>query len=144
MIIVHIDTNQADVILERIQKGLSNLNPLWEMILVQALFPTFNTVFDTGGFGRWEPREDSEPNRLLQDTGELRNSLTQRNASGQIDERTPTTFTFGTDVEHAATHEYGRGAIPARPFISILEDNAVFNRLVERVATDYINKLSQV
>lgn len=48
------------------------------------------------------------PGRPLLDTGRLRASITYRvDASG---------FVVETNVVYAATHQFGRGAIPARPF----------------------------
>jgi phage virion morphogenesis protein len=49
--------------------------------------------------------------RILQDTGELRRSVHFRADDGGV--------AIGTNVKYARTHQYGRGKIPARPFLGI-------------------------
>lgn len=58
-------------------------------------------------------RRRGDRGKPLVDTGRLRASVTTR---PRIDS---TGFTITADPIYAATHQYGRGAIPARPFLPI-------------------------
>lgn len=60
----------------------------------------------------------------LVDTGRLRNSVT-------FDVRSGREVAIGTTVIYAPTHHFGRGRIPARPFMGVT--NAEENQLVRRI-----------
>lgn len=64
-------------------------------------------------------------NKPLLDTGRLRASITYR-ATRDFAE-------VGTNVVYGPTHQFGRGIIPARPFLAIQkEDEARMTRALER------------
>jgi len=54
---------------------------------------------------------------ILIETDKLFNSVTKLDAPYQILQVEPNDFTFGTYRPGATTHEYGRGYVPARPFM---------------------------
>jgi phage gpG-like protein len=62
---------------------------------------------------------DRDP-RIMHDRERLRISLTKRDSPDNVLEVTDNTIRFGTRVPYAATHQYGRGHIPARPIIKFL------------------------
>ncbi len=78
--------------------------------------------FDVGGRPqKWAKRSTSykgrrASNKLLIDTGRLINSITYDAFSSYVD--------VGTNVVYAATHQYGRDAIPARPFLMLQDEDA--------------------
>lgn len=56
--------------------------------------------------------------KILQDTGRLRNSIVApQNAPGGIWAVAPNQIEVGSNLVYAATHQYGRGPIPARPYV---------------------------
>jgi phage gpG-like protein len=58
----------------------------------------------------WAPRKDTKPHALLQKSTTLRKSI-------RVIGITNDTVTIGSDRKYAATHQLGRGGIPARPFL---------------------------
>jgi phage virion morphogenesis protein len=78
--------------------------------------------FDASGRPtKWPPRTTRyrgkrAKNKLLIDTGRLIDSITYRAHSTHVD--------IGTNVEYAATHQFGRDAIPARPFIMLQDEDS--------------------
>lgn len=58
----------------------------------------------------WAPRQDSKPHPLLMLSGTLETSLRQLSLSANQ-------VTIGSDRPYAATHQLGRDAIPARPYL---------------------------
>lgn len=56
--------------------------------------------------------------QILNDTGDLKNSI-----SAQVDAG-GNGVTVGTNIDYAATHQFGRGRIPARPFMPIRNGQA--------------------
>ena len=58
----------------------------------------------------WAPRQDDEPHALLQKKTLLRKSI-------RVLGVTNSQVTIGSDRPYAATHQLGRDAIPARPFL---------------------------
>lgn len=65
----------------------------------------------------WRPLERARrrgPGRPLLDTGRLRASITYH--------VTPEGFVLQTSVIYAATHQYGRGPVPARPYLPTTGD----------------------
>lgn len=77
--------------------------------------------FDEGGRpGRWPARATvykgkRAGNKLLIDTGNLLDSITYAVHSHFVD--------IGTAVKYAATHQFGRGGIPARPFLMLQDED---------------------
>ena len=58
----------------------------------------------------WAPRKDAKNHPLLMDSGTLEGSL-------RVLPPTADSVTIGSDRPYAATHQLGRDAIPARPFL---------------------------
>jgi len=84
------------------------------------------------------PRRNSKGrDRILQDTGALRTSVTAKGARGNIDLKTPTSLTWGTNLHYAKFHQDGTKHIPKREFLGIGEKLA---EKMEAVAYDYIEE----
>lgn len=65
--------------------------------------------FRVGGRPAWPPRKDSKPHPLLVLTGALRNSI-----APQANNRRASVV---STILYGPTHQFGRGPIPARPFM---------------------------
>lgn len=103
---------EMDALKKRMQKMRDNLtNPSPTMQKISTMM--FKDVMDhfgkeQGDKGAWVPLKYRK-GKALQDTGRLRNSITPRNTKDEA--------VVGTNVIYAATHNYGRGAIPQRKFL---------------------------
>jgi hypothetical protein len=80
--------------------------------------------FDTRGRGRWraldpETLARKQDPRINRDTSALYRSLTSARSAGQIDEREPTEFRFGTEVDYALYVDRGTSYQPARKLIEL-------------------------
>jgi phage virion morphogenesis protein len=110
---------------EAMAERTSNLTPVLQ-VLAQDLKTLIDDSFDRSRSpegARWPPLKPATIKRrrsgrgkgprakILVDTARLRNSVTTR--------ALPRAIQFGTNVEYAATHQFGRGPIPARPFLPI-------------------------
>lgn len=75
--------------------------------------------FQAGGRpDRWVGRKSpakTPGSKLLIDTGRLVNSITSRHTNSYAE--------VGTNVVYGATHQFGRGPIPARPFLVVQADD---------------------
>jgi phage gpG-like protein len=80
-------------------------------------------------------RRRGDRGKPLLDTGRLRASVTTR---PRIDTNG---FTVSADPIYAATHQYGRGAIPARPFLPIPTLPARWRRAFNDAADEAIEAL---
>lgn len=106
----------------------------------QVLIGGTKTHFDaeeTPDGRRWPPlknprsrkRDRSKKRRgrrdkVLNDTGLLRSSVTASQGQGHFEEQTDHSLEWGTNLIYAATHQYGdpRRHIPAREFLGISRD----------------------
>jgi len=70
-------------------------------------------------------------NKILTATGRLRRSISYRASARQV--------LIGTNVIYAATHQFGRGRIPARPFLLVQDEDKQKARsiLLEHVAGNF-------
>jgi phage gpG-like protein len=65
----------------------------------------------------WKARTNSDP-RMMRATNALYKALTSPRAGGQVDERKPDEFRFGTDLPYATFHDRGKG-VPLRKLIDL-------------------------
>jgi len=97
----------------------------WNDILAGDLSQSF-LKSETPDGGAWAPLKNPRPKghnqgtRPLIDSGALMQSVVS-DGQGHIEIVTESATTFGTSVEYAGVHQFGRkdGSIPARPFIGI-------------------------
>ena len=69
--------------------------------------------------------------KILQDTGELRRSIHFRADNNGV--------IIGSKLKYAATHQFGRGKIPARPYLGI---NELEKKHIRNLFRDYIKRHS--
>ena len=105
--------------------NLLNLQPLWQLVGMYVQKQTIKERFDkeqAPDGTKWKPlsparikqrlkRHKSGNMKILQDTGELRRSVQYE--AGQ------TYVRIGSNLIYARTHQFGRGNIPARPFLGV-------------------------
>ncbi|QDT41063.1 Phage virion morphogenesis family protein [Gimesia alba] len=115
----------------------------WSDILAGDLSQSFLNSETPDGEG-WEPLKRRRPKghnqgeRPLIDIGALMQSVVS-DGQGHIEIITADSMTFGTSVEYAGVHQFGRkdGTVPARPFIGIPDKtfNTAMQMLSEHVIT---------
>ena len=105
--------------------NLLNLQPLWQLVGMYVQKQTIKERFDkeqAPDGTKWKPlsparvkqrlkRHKSGSMKILQDTGELRRSVQY--------EAKQTYVRIGSNLIYARTHQFGRGKIPARPFLGV-------------------------
>ena len=125
--------------------SLKDLQPFWhsvgDFIKRQTIKERFDKEQSPDGV-KWKPLSQSRINqrkkrnktgnmKILQDTGELRRSIHFRaDKNGVI---------IGSKLKYAATHQFGRGKIPARPYLGI---NELEKKLIRNLFRDYIKRHS--
>ena len=81
--------------------------------------------------------------KILSLSGRLRNSMTKGTPEFSADgilRPYARRVVIGTNVEYAATHQFGRGAIPARPYLMVqAEDYTEFGLIIEEHIADAFN-----
>ncbi len=108
--------------------------------VIPIMYKDFADHFDreSGPDGRWEPlkestlarrRGDARGNagtsrsaKILQDSGLMRMSVTVPGAADNVMNVGPDFALVGTNKRQAATHQFGRGAIPQRQFLWMSKD----------------------
>lgn len=100
----------------------SNMLPVWNKV-DRLLRQSIDENFRAGGRPRWRRRKRPAKHPLLVKSGRLRGSIEGRQFITGVD--------VGTSVVYAATHQFGRGAIDARPFVVAQESDE--NRIVELI-----------
>lgn len=118
-------------LLNKIKEGrekLSDLTPFWEsvgMYMIKQTIQNFEYERSPDGV-KWKPLSPSTIKRrmkrskkgrfkILQDTGELRRSIAYKAFKNKV--------IFGSNLVYAATHQFGRGKIPARSFLGVTDEN---------------------
>jgi phage gpG-like protein len=76
---------------------------------------TRRTRFTRSGSMRAAARRRLSGKKILIDTGRLIRSITYRAMTREV--------VIGTNVKYAATHQFGRGKIPARPFLLVHDED---------------------
>lgn len=133
--------NQAYFELDQLEEAVDDFTPFWDILIRNVLTRWFNKAFDTGGFGRWSPRQDSLPHPLLQLTGALRESLTQPNSSNNINNQSADRLEYGSELFYHIFHEQGTSRMNARPIIGSILRQAQFQVDVERAVEDYFQDI---
>ena len=110
--------------LERLKKkiedktrNLSNLQPFWQSVGEYMKTRTIKECFDkeqSPDGEKWKPIKHRQ-GKILQDTGELKKSIQYEADNSSV--------TVGSKLIYARAHQFGRGKIPARPFLGVTEDD---------------------
>lgn len=97
------------------------------------------------GYQPWPPLADATIERKARlgldprperSTGALHRALTSARARGQIDERRPTQFRFGTDLPYAI-HQQGTRHQPTRDLIKLSDSE---RREIEKLISEFVAK----
>ena len=77
---------------------------------------------------------------ILQQTGDLRASLTQRNARGHVEDIGPERMTYGTDIPYAIAHQEGLG-VPQRKILQASQLAPVVSRVFEDEIPTWVRRV---
>jgi phage gpG-like protein len=137
--------------LARFTEGLADYRPLWRAIeddfyaAEQEQFRTEGTA--TGphwtalspNYAKW--KETRFPGRLiLERTGDLRRSLTDRQDPNALCIEERKTLTLGSRIPYASFHQQGTSKMPARPVMAAPED---FQRRVREHIQAYLEEMGK-
>lgn len=101
-----------------------NMRPVWNKV-DRLLRISIDKNFQVRGRPKWRRRKRPAKHPILEKSGKLRGSIDARHFISGVD--------VGTPVVYAATHQFGRGAIAARPFVVAQEsDKEQIVKLIER------------
>lgn len=139
---IEIDLNGLDRRLLEIARQISN----FQTPLQQAGTHMETTITRRFSNNSWAPLKEStiarHPHRLggkpLNDIGDLKKSITTE-AKQQI-MGNKLYYGFGTGIKYGATHHFGRGPIPARPFLHF---DSKDERAIKRIFEDYIRGVAE-
>ena len=121
---------------------LQNMRQFWSSVGMyvqgQTIRERFNKEQSPEG-QKWKPLADTTKRRkkrhkrgqmkILQDTGELRRSMAYEAGNNSVK--------VGSVLKYAQTHQFGRGKIPARPFLGVTESEkkhitSMFGQYIKR------------
>ena len=113
-------------------RELEDWTPVWELVepdVYAMADEQWSSKGSRGGdswpelsprYAAWKARRyPGQP--LMVMTGELREAMTKRGATGQVRIIDRGRMEIGTDLVHAATHQFGRGDIPQRQFLAVTD-----------------------
>ncbi len=122
---------------------LNNMRQFWASVGMYVQRQTIRERFNkeqTPESKKWKPLAESTIRRrkkrhkrgnmkILQDTGELRRSIAY--------EANDDSVRVGSKLKYARTHQFGRGKIPARPFLGVTESEkkhitSMFGQYIKR------------
>ena len=139
-----IDTSRLQAALAEKSTGL-NLVPFLELAGVECIKWVTKTFRDQGR-PAWQALKPSTLKRrrklgagakILQDSGKMRNSIVSAGSGRKLPESiynlSNTKLEIGTNVVYAATHQFGRGAIPARPFVPEGNEPELLNAIQDKL-----------
>ena len=106
-------------------EALTHLKPYWEAVGAYVQRQTLKERFgkeQASDGTKWKPlapstrmrrlkRHKKGNMRILQDTGELRRSVRYQAEDWGV--------CIGSNLKYSRTHQFGRGKIPARPFLGV-------------------------
>lgn len=120
--------------ISRFADGCADYRPIWPVIeddFYAMEKRQFGTEGVAGGGKKWEPlKPDYEEGKsvhypglpILQRTGEMFGSLTERDHPAAVHVEERKTLTLGTTIEYAIFHQQGTSRMAARPEIQFPEE----------------------
>ena len=129
--------------LKTIADKLRDMRQLWGAVGMYIQRQTIKERFDkeqSPNGQKWKPLSKATINhrkkcnksgniKILQDTGELRRSIAYEAGANYA--------RVGTALKYAKTHQFGRGNIPARPFLGVNDEE---KRHINSMISAYIKK----
>ena len=129
---------EVDAAFRKLQATLHDLTPVFQDIgeaMLNVTRERFNTQTAPDGTP-WKPLSPAyalvkkpNPDKILTRYGRLRGTLTYQAGPKEV--------RIGTPLIYGATHQFGRGAIPARPFLGLSAEDR--NDLLDAL-NDYLAK----
>lgn len=118
------DAREVIDALEALRDILQDFSPFFERVRDEFYIVQIEHIFDTDGLGNWP--NNTRPNPILRDTGELYDSYTNRNHPDFVEYITGTEAAFDSSVIYADSHEVGYpsplgGYVPARPVPGLID-----------------------
>ncbi len=106
---------------------LEDMTQFWQNVGIYVQKQTINERFEkeqAPDGSKWKPlsparvkqrlkKHKSGKMKILQDVGELRRSITYEAGKNYV--------RVGSNLKYAATHQFGRGNIPARPYLGVTQ-----------------------
>ena len=115
---------EVDAAFRKLQATLHDLTPVFQDIgeaMLNVTRERFNTQTAPDGTP-WKPLSPAyalvkkpNPDKILTRYGRLRGTLTYQAGPKEV--------RIGTPLVYGATHQFGRGAIPARPFLGLSQSD---------------------
>ncbi|MFP4131809.1 MAG: phage virion morphogenesis protein [Thiohalospira sp.] len=138
-ITVAVDDRALRRALARLQDAGGDPDRAWRDIgehLLETTRERFRTETSPGG-DSWAPlseryrrRKQRNADKILTARGTLSGTLTYQVGDGEL--------RVGSNRVYAATHQFGRGPIPARPFLGLSDDDRDY---VLEALTDHLNRV---
>lgn len=139
---VTVDIREVSAALARLIRASGSMRPYFLELgeeLTESTKARFAAQVDPQG-RPWQPlsqrylrsarkRKSRGPNLILTLTGALRGTISYRADSSSV--------TIGTNRVYGATHQFGRGPIPARPFLGLSQSD---RSTVLQTALDYFER----
>lgn len=139
---VTVDIREVSAALARLIRASGSMRPYFLELgeeLTESTKSRFAAQVDPQG-RPWQPlsrrylrsarkRKSRGPNLILTLTGALRGTISYRADSSSV--------TIGTNRVYGATHQFGRGPIPARPFLGLSQSD---RSTVLQTALDYFER----
>ena len=149
---IDLDADALRETLDKISTATTDMKPALQLAGIEALkFVARN--FREEGRPKWSPlspktieRRRGKSGKILQDTGKLRNSIVNAaagKAPGAVWQVSDKYLLAGTNLVYAATHQYGRDKIPARPYLPEPNDPellAAIEKKLERYFADLVSR----
>lgn len=123
---IKIDARSFERKLQRAIRRITNSREIFTRIN-RVIMDAVARNFAEEGRPKWKRRKDSKSHKILDKSGKLKASIKPlANSRGG---------TVGTSIIYGPTHQFGRGPIPARPFLTITDQD---EDEIVRVVEDYI------
>ena len=130
MISIDLDDKVFSAVLDKIRAKTDDMRPVLELCAIQAM-RMMASKFRNEGPG-WAPLKPATLKRrarlnksgpILVVNATLRNSIVSPSSSrGGIYKLDAGSVEIGSNLVYAATHQFGRGPIPARPYLPTAEE----------------------
>ncbi|KJU85709.1 Phage virion morphogenesis (putative tail completion) protein [Candidatus Magnetobacterium bavaricum] len=124
--------------LKALSDGIDDMTPVMMRIAGALRYETMRN-FEEEGRPKWAPISQARikqrlarghwPGKILTDTGQLRSSVSTDYGKDYV--------VVGTNKVYAATHQFGRGGIAARPF---LPDAEQMRPAIEAILKEYMGQ----
>lgn len=134
MIEIDLDDSQFEGIMDKVRQVTTDLRPALQLMSILAMQAIDRKFREEGpGWQKLTPRYEARKRKLgkeskiLHFNGLLQNSMVDPGEGlGRVfvitDDSSETSLTMGSNLVYAATHQWGRGPIPARPFLPQIEE----------------------